>query len=152
MNTISKFIINRNNLCYIYAEKRLVNNESVYYIYCDSNSYNLPSHHFHSIFGNDKKISIEDFLISAETNVVSYDLDNARFAMLYSKINKLLKEVKGKNKKNPSLWGYSYEFCNLLDEYNSFIYELIKKNGNVFACDDIINYEEEYQRLIKQEL
>lgn len=145
MNIISKFIVNRNNLCYIYVEKHLTNNVPTYHVYYDSKSFILTSDIFHSIYGNDKKIAIEDFLILVETSIVEEKYD-----YLYHKANKLLNEISGKNRKNPLLLGYTYEFCNLLDVFNDYIFNLTKE-GNILKLDDEINYEEEYQRLIKQE-
>lgn len=152
MKVISKFIINRNNLMYIYVEKVLINNEPIYYVYSEDGKEILPSYHFQSIFGNDKKISIYDFLILMQTTITGNSIDIEENDVLYKKINKLLKEIKNMDRKNPLLGNYSYNVCKLLDIYNNLICVFLETNDKNFSLSDCeIDYEEEYQRLIKQE-
>ncbi len=145
MNIESRFIINRNNICYMYVEKYLIDNETLYNVYYDSKLFTLSSDSFHSIYANDKKISLFDFLIFVETSVVSNIYERDKYYFLYEKADKLLSEIDGKDRKNP-LFKHNYEFLDLLDIFNDFIY-----NSNILNLDNEIDYEEEYQRLIKQE-
>ncbi len=151
MSTISKFIVNRNDLNYIYVEKRLISDNPIYYVYCNAKSYILPPEHFQNIYATDKKMSIGDFLIQVQTDVIG--LTGADdFALIYATSNKILKEISGKNKKNPSLGNFTYSLCNLLDKYNEFVYEESKRKASNPCFADPLDYEAEYCRLIKQEL
>lgn len=148
MNTISKFIINRNNLNFIYVEKRLNNNNAIYYIYCDEKSFILPPEHFQSIYATDKKISIKKFLLQVQTDLIGQT--DSSLESLYNTCNNILKDINSKDIKNPSLSNNLYSLCNLLDKYNAYIYEESQKVVSEYS--DVLNYEDEYQRLIKQEI
>lgn len=141
MNTESKFVISRNNLCYIYVEKYLSNNETFYNVYYDSKAFTLSSDCFQSTYANDIKYSLYDYLTFVETSALSN-------AYLYDKVEKIITDIKLKDRRNPSLKN-KYEFLKLLDDFNEFIYDFVYSDN--FSLDDEIDYEEEYQRLIKQE-
>lgn len=117
MKTVSKFIINRNELEYYYTEKCILNGEVFYHVHYnkeEKEKFNQDS--FHAIFGTDEKLSIQSFInkiMYTEINDFDLDIYDKKCEVLNS-INRKL--IKSKNRRNPNLnvleLLYGLDICN----------------------------------------
>lgn len=147
MQTVEKFVINRNDLQYIYVEKNInLFNDVKYLLYQDGMVREVLSEDSFSItYGNDLKYSIKSFVDFIEGDVLVYGYINET-----SDIIKDLKIVKNviSNKRNdnifnPSLIGCKATFVKVIDKINDLI---------ISRSNYEIDHQQEYDRLHEEDL
>ncbi len=149
MSVVRKFIINRNDFKYIYAEEHFIEDGIYEYHVFDENGLHIQNmDYFNWLYGSDKKITLEYFLSYVLTEMRTTYINDANIPSIYESAYEIHKKIEGKNISNPSMWGYSHTLLDLLNKYNDFH---IKKIASAKKFLEDINYEDEYQR-IKQEL
>ncbi len=147
MQTVEKFVINRNDLQYIYVEKNInLFNDVKYLLYQDGMVREVLNEDSFSItYGNDLKCSIKSFVDFIEGDVLVYGYTNET-----SDIIKDLKIVKNviSNKRNdnifnPSLIGCKATFVKVIDKINDLI---------ISRSNYEIDHQQEYDRLHEEDL
>ncbi len=128
MKVISKFIINRNDEEYYYAEKIKDNNGIKYLVYLKSKKIlAFNQHNFHDIYGVDEKLSISNFAYQASLKLISGYTYNENQKEGYDRLRKVLeKTTQDKNPKNPNLGINKTDLLNGIDIYNN---ELVSLNS-----------------------
>ena len=147
MQTVEKFVINRNDLQYIYVEKNInLFNDVKYLLYQDGMVREVLNEDSFSItYGNDLKCSIKSFVDFIEGDVLVYGYTNET-----SDIIKDLKIVKNviSNKRNdnifnPSLIGCKATCVKVIDKINDLI---------ISRSNYEIDHQQEYDRLHEEDL
>lgn len=141
MQVIEKFVIDRNNLRYIYTEKLIGNFHNVsYHIYTNADDYvSLTSDEFYSIYGEDYKASIKEFVKYSMGDILC-SKDNISDTPLLIRDLRLLEKHFNKYNTNPSLWGYRDTLLKSIDKYNYVV-------ENRAMLEDEYNYADDLKKL-----
>lgn len=148
-NTVlSKFVINRNHLEFIYTEKHSTMN-GIYYLVREEKKFVIYNQDtFHSIYGNDKKSSLLKFMQRVDFDVLTSDIENKETAKLGLDVYTLEENLKKQNTINPSLEGYGYTFVSIIDKYNDIIAKRLLEEKDM-SFEPIQDYEAQYQRVLE---
>ena len=144
MQVVEKFIINRDNMQYMYVEALLGNfGNKQFHVFHNTKNYEIKSPEDFSVtYGNNEYLPLYAAINNMDNDVVEvYD----RNALILLNNLKLLKEkFKNSNKWNPSLWGYRETLLSSIDSYNN----ILDKREKIEEYD----YEREYDRLTENDI
>lgn len=137
---MKKFVINRNDKQYIYAEFFPDKGNSEYYIYQNENAYLMNADLFYSTYGMDKKITIMSYIKNVKSDIYINRTTDPRVKEILINLKKLEEKLKNKPLDNPSLWGYKSTLLKTINIYNEVLDkdEIIENN----SYEDYIRYEE----------
>ena len=121
MNAIAKFIINRNDIIYMYTEKYETLYGLRYFVY-DENKINIyQPDTFHDTFCCDHKMSLRGGIHFFEKELLTSSLDDPEKKLLYDKFNIVNNKIDYRNVKNPNLNGTKRELLSMLFKYNNIM-------------------------------
>lgn len=139
MSSISKFVINRNNLEYLYTEKIQSFDGLQFWVYNGLEPIVYYPDAFYATYGNDAKLSIANAAISMEKQLIMQSMKSDSVRYIYMVLNEIKSKINGKDYYNPNLGKSKISFLEALKAYNQFL---------VTSDDEMmIDYEEEYAKL-----
>lgn len=138
MQVVEKFVINKNDLKYIYVETLMGSFATVQYrIYHNLNTCEIKSvDDFNVTYGVDEEITLFEAVKNIDNDIIEILDDKTN--LLLDNVKILKEKLKNSNKWNPSLWGYKETFLSSLDIYNELI------DQRKIEQED---YERDYNRL-----
>lgn len=147
MQTVEKFVLNRNDLQYIYVEKNInLFNDVKYLLYQDGMVREVLNEDSFSItYGNDLKCSIKSFVDFIEGDVLVYGYTNETSDIINDLkiVKNVISTKKNDNIFNPSLIGCKATFVNVIDKINDLI---------ISRSNYEIDHQKEYDRLHEEDL
>ena len=138
-NNISKFIIDRCGLEYLYVEK-IKSFDGISFVVSNGNT--VCSYYpdtFYATYGNDLKLSISSAIDKIEKDLFISSIKNDKVRQIYRCLNSVKTKVNDKNYKNPNLKRDKSYLLHALSLYNEMLPQIN------YMDDDI--YENDYLKL-----
>lgn len=121
MSSISKFVINRNDMEYLYTEKERFFDGIHFFVYDDINPTEYLSDAFYETFGTDSKISVLKALSKIENDIITHNVEVNNIDSLLSDIGVLKSKVFIKDYYNPLLGQDKSKVVNTILLYNKLL-------------------------------
>ena len=122
MSVVRKFIINRNDFKYIYAEEHFIEDGIYEYHVFDENGLHIQNmDYFNWLYGSDKKITLEYFLSYVLTEMRTTYINDANIPSIYESAYEIHKKIEGKN--------IGKAFSEAADSYEKPEYTAYSHNG-----------------------
>ena len=103
MISISKFVINRNNIEFLYTEKIQFIDGIRFLVYEDKEPTEYYPDTFYDTYGTDPKLSVHRTISLIESDLVTHNIESDNMASLLELISSLKNRIGTKNYRNPSL-------------------------------------------------
>ena len=142
MSSISKFVINRNDMEYLYTEKERFFDGIHFFVYDDINPTEYLPDSFYETFGIDSKISVLKALSKIENDIITHNVETSNIDSMISDIDILKRKVALKDYSNPLLGQDKFNVINTILLYNKLL-------GNK-VIDDDYDYESDLVLLNKR--
>lgn len=118
MNAITKFVINRDDLEYIYTEKITTNYGIRFIVYQNGTIKVYHPDPFYATYGSDPKLNVYHATSNMAKKLLTSSLDTDLKREIYNKLNNILQNFDTKNIKNPNLGSSKRTLLSLYDKYN----------------------------------
>lgn len=144
MQVVEKFIINRDNLKYMYVEVLLGNfgNKQFHVFHNIENKEIKSPEDFSITYGNNEYLPLGQAINNMDNDVV--EITDKKTLILINNLKLLKEKFKDTNKWNPSLWGYRETLLSSIDDYNNILDQREKSEE--------YDYEREYDRLAENDI
>ena len=121
MSSISKFVINRNNIEYLYTEKEQFFDGIHFFVYEGNEPTEYYPDAFYDTFGSDLKLSVFSIISLIESDLVTHNIDTKNISSLLSTINSLKNRISSKDYRNPSLGQDKLNVIGAISLYNKLL-------------------------------
>lgn len=146
MQVIEKFVVNRDNLKYIYGETLMGTFGDIQYrIFHNAMNEEMKSvDDFNVTYGTNPMITLYDAMEHIDSDII--EIPNEEINLLLNNVKTLKERFKIGNRYNPSLWGYKQTLLSSIDIYNKL---LDQNRNNIFEDYD---YERDYNRIMDNDI
>ena len=138
MSCIKKFIINRNDLEYLYTEKHRTFLGIEFFVYDGKNVEIYSPDAFYSIFGSDSKISIAHAISLIENKLLITQTGDDEEQVIISCLNQVKTKISNKSYTNPNIINIKMSLLRAIYLFNKRL---------TLNYDDEVDYEEQFKKV-----